>query len=49
MNWKVIIRNIGFALLVNALFMLLAVFVAYVVRHDLPLSALPVVGRFFKK
>ena len=28
---------------------LLAVFVAYVVRHDLPLSALPVVGRFFKK
>ena len=29
--------------------LLLAVFVAYVVRHDLPLSALPVVGRFFKK
>ena len=29
--------------------LLLAVFVAYVIRHDLPLSALPVVGRFFKK
>lgn len=40
MNWKVIIRNIGFALLVNALFMLLAVFVSMAGGNDSALAAL---------
>ena len=40
MNWKVIIRNIGFALLVNALFMLLSVFVSMANGNDSALAAL---------
>ncbi len=40
MNWKVIIRNIGYALLVNALFMLLAVVVSVVRGYDSALAAL---------
>ena len=40
MNWKVIIRNIGYALLVNALFMLLSVFVSMANGNDSALAAL---------
>lgn len=40
MNWKVIIRNIGFALLVNALFMLFAVIVSMANGNDSALAAL---------
>ncbi len=40
MNWKVIIRNIGFALLVNALFMLFSVFVSMANGNDSALAAL---------
>lgn len=35
------------SLAVNTLF--IAVFVVYLVRHDFPLSSLPVVGKYFKK
>lgn len=40
MNWKVISRNIGYALLVSALFMLLSVGVSLLNGHDSALSAL---------
>ena len=40
MNWKVIIRNIGFALLVNALFMLFSIFVSMANGNDSALAAL---------
>lgn len=40
MNWKVISRNIGFALLVSALFMLLSVFVSMSEGNDSALAAL---------
>ena len=40
MNWKVIIRNIGYALLVNALFMLISVFVSMANGNDSALAAL---------
>ena len=40
MNWKVISRNIGYALLVSALFMLLSVGVALLNGHDSALAAL---------
>lgn len=40
MNWKVIIRNIGFALLVNALFMLFAIIVSMAGGNDSALAAL---------
>ena len=42
-------KHLGFwpALLVNT--MLVCVFLAYVVKKDLPLSELPVVGKYFKK
>ena len=42
MNWKVISRNIGFALLVSALFMLLSVFVSLLNGHDSALAALSI-------
>ena len=42
MNWKVISRNIGFALLVSALFMLLSVFVSLINGHDSALAALSI-------
>ena len=35
------------ALAVNTL--LVAVFAAYIVRRDMPLESLPVVGRYFRK
>ena len=40
MNWKVISRNIGYALLVSALFMLLSVGVSLCNGHDSSLAAL---------
>ena len=40
MNWKVISRNIGYALLVSALFMLLSVGVSLCNGHDSALAAL---------
>ena len=42
-------KHLGFwpALLVNT--MLVCVFLAYIVKKDLPLSELPVVGKYFKK
>ena len=40
MNWKVISRNIGYALLVSALFMLLSVVVSLLNGHDSALAAL---------
>lgn len=40
MNWKVISRNIGYALLVSALFMLLSVFVSVIEGNDSALAAL---------
>ena len=40
MNWKVVSRNIGYALLVSALFMLLSVGVSLLNGHDSALSAL---------
>ena len=40
MNWKVISRNIGYALLVSALFMLLSVGVSLANGHDSALAAL---------
>ena len=40
MNWKIISRNIGFALLVSALFMLLAVVVSIINGGDSALAAL---------
>ena len=42
MNWKVISRNIGFALLVSALFMLLSVGVSLLNGHDSALAALSI-------
>ena len=42
MNWKVISRNIGFALLVSALFMLLSVVVSLLNGHDSALAALSI-------
>ena len=42
MNWKVISRNIGFALLVSALFMLLSVFVSIGNGNDSALAALSI-------
>ena len=42
MNWKVISRNIGFALLVSALFMLLSVIVSLLNGHDSALAALSI-------
>ena len=42
MNWKVISRNIGFALLVSALFMMLSVFVSLINGHDSALAALSI-------
>ena len=42
MNWKVISRNIGFALLVSALFMLLSVVVALLNGNDSALAALSI-------
>ena len=42
MNWKVISRNIGYALLVSALFMLLSVGVSLVNGHDSALAALTI-------
>ena len=42
MNWKVISRNIGFALLVSALFMLLAVGVSLLNGNDSALAALTI-------
>ncbi|MDY6418622.1 MAG: potassium transporter TrkG, partial [Bacteroidales bacterium] len=42
MNWKVISRNIGYALLVSALFMLLSVGVALLNGHDSALAALTI-------
>ena len=40
MNWKVISRNVGYALLVSALFMLLSVGVSVLDGHDSALAAL---------
>ena len=40
MNWKVISRNVGYALLVSALFMLLSVGVSLLDGHDSALAAL---------
>lgn len=40
MNWKVISRNIGYALLVSALFMLLSIFVSVAGGNDSALAAL---------
>ena len=42
MNWKVISRNIGYALLVSALFMLLSVFVSIGNGNDSALAALSI-------
>ena len=42
MNWKVISRNIGYALLVSALFMLLSVVVSLLNGHDSALAALSI-------
>ena len=42
MNWKVISRNIGYALLVSALFMLLSVVVSLLNGRDSALSALSI-------
>ncbi|MBQ9660626.1 MAG: TrkH family potassium uptake protein [Bacteroidales bacterium] len=42
MNWKVISRNIGFALLVSALFMLMSVVVSLLNGHDSALAALSI-------
>lgn len=42
MNWKVISRNIGYALLVSALFMLLSVFVSLADGNDSALAALSI-------
>ncbi|MCR4860274.1 MAG: TrkH family potassium uptake protein [Bacteroidales bacterium] len=42
MNWKVISRNVGYALLVSALFMLLSVIVSLVNGHDSALAALSI-------
>ena len=42
MNWKVISRNIGFALLVSALFMLLSVVVSLLSGRDSALAALSI-------
>ena len=42
MNWKVISRNIGYVLLVSALFMLLSVIVSLLNGHDSALAALSI-------
>ena len=42
MNWKVISRNIGYALLVSALFMLLSVGVSLLNGRDSALAALSI-------
>ena len=49
-NWFVLANRalpMAGSLAVNTL--LIAVFVVYLVRHDFPLSSLPVVGKYFKK